>query len=212
MAANNDTVSTQTMAIAVVVALVVGFLAGVVFSSIQGGKAPAGSPAGQAAAPQGGGQFGQAPAAMAPQLASLIVSLEQRLAVNPNDAEAWVQLGNSYFDSNEFQKAINAYTRFLALKPDNANVLTDLGIMYRNVAQPEEAIKAFDRAMAADPRHVQAPFNKGIVLLNDLHDPQGAIAVWQKLADANPGVSVGGGMPLTQMIEDAKKRLAGGTP
>lgn len=213
MADDSGTVKTQTMAVAVVVALVVGFMGGVIYSSVQGGGSGGGySPAPQQAASPSPAKGGapSPPASVNPQMASNILSLEQRVAANANDAEAWMQLGNTYFDTNNFAKAINAYNRYLALQPNNPNVLTDLGIMYRNNGQPTEAIAAFDRAMAIDPQHVQAPFNKGIVLMNDVHDHQGAIAVWQKLVDANPGVTAGNGMPVSRVIEDAKKQMAEG--
>lgn len=211
MVQNSGNVTTQTMAIAVVVALVVGFLGGVIYSSLQSNAGSGASSPGQKAAapPMGGGQ-GQPQASLNPQQASAILSLEQRVAANPNDAEAWVQLGNTYFDTNNFVKAITAYNRYLTLQPNNPNVLTDLGIMYRNNGQPAEAIAAFDRAIAADPKHVQAPFNKGIVLMNDVRDHQAAIDVWQKLVDSNPGATAGNGMPITKVIEDAKKQMAEG--
>jgi len=211
MAQNNGTVTVQTMAVAVVIAVVVGFLGGVIYSSLQSnsGGAPSVQKTVSAPSPMGGGQ-GQPQASLNPQQASAILSLEQRVAANPNDAEALVQLGNTYFDTNNFVKAITAYNRYLTLQPNNPNVLTDLGIMYRNNGQPTEAIAAFDRAIAADPKHVQAPFNKGIVLMNDVRDHQAAIDVWQKLVDSNPGATAGNGTPITKVIEDAKKQMAEG--
>jgi len=208
MAQDNGNVKTQTMAIAVVVALAVGFLGGVIYSSMQSNSGTGLAPVQQtASSPMGGGQS-QPPSSLNPQQASTILSLEQRVAANSNDAEAWVQLGNTYFDTNNFVKAIAAYNHYLTLQPNNPNVLTDLGIMYRNNGQPTEAIAAFDKAIAIDPKHVQAPFNKGIVLMNDLHDHQAAIDVWQKLLDANPGATASNGMPIAQVIEDAKKQMA----
>lgn len=207
MTQKNGSVPTQTLMVSVCVALAVGFFGGVIYSSLRSDSAGPGSlqqQQGSATMPPPSG--GQPQGGLNPQQASAILSLEQRVAVNANDADAWVQLGNTYFDTNNFVKAIDAYNRYLALQPNNANVLTDLGIMYRNNGQTTEAIAAFDRAIAVDPKHVQAPFNKGIVLLNDLHDPQGAIAVWQKLVDSNPGATAGDGMPVAQLIEEVKKQ------
>lgn len=205
--------STQTLVVAVVVALVVGFFGGVIYSSMQGGHsagvASSGTQGASPAMPAAGGQE-QGQVGLNAQQASAILSLEQRVATNADDADAWVQLGNTYFDTNNFVKAIAAYNHYLTLQPKNANVLTDLGIMYRNNGQPTEAITTFDRALTVDPNHVQATFNKGVVLMNDLHDIEGAIAVWQKLVDANPGATAANGMPITQVIEDAKKQMAAG--
>jgi cytochrome c-type biogenesis protein CcmH/NrfG len=210
MAQNDGKVNTQTMAIAVVAALAVGFFGGVIYSSIQSIPSTKLPPVQQTANPPLKGGQGQPPSGLNPQQSSTILSLEQRVASNANDAEAWMQLGNTYFDTNNFVKSIAAYNHYLTLQPNNSNVLTDLGIMYRNNGQPTEAIASFDRAIASDPKHVQAPFNKGIVLMNDLHDHQAAIDVWQKLIDTNPGATASNGMPITQVIEDAKKQMAEG--
>lgn len=209
MAQNNGNVTTQTMVVAIVVALAVGFLGGVIYSSMQSTPLSGMAPNQQTASapPMAGGQSQQS-ANLTPQQASAILSLEQRVATNANDADAWVQLGNTYFDTNNFVKSIAAYNHYLTLQPNNANVLTDLGIMYRNNGQPNEAIAAFDRAIAVDPKHVQAPFNKGIVLMNDVRDHQAAIDVWQKLIDTNPGATASNGMPVSQVIEEAKKQMA----
>jgi len=210
MAQNDDSVSIQTLVVAICIAVAVGFFGGVIYSSLRSGsgnvapmgqqagrQAPAGMPPMAGGQPQGG---------LSPQQASMILSLEQRVAANANDADAWLQLGNTYFDSNNFLKAIDAYKKYLAIQPNNPNALTDLGIMYRNTGQTAEAIATFDRAMAADSKHVQAAFNKGIVLLNDMHDPQGALAVWQKLVADNPGATSGDGMPVAKLIEEVKQQ------
>lgn len=211
MAQDAGNVKTQTMVVAVVVALAVGFLGGVIYSSMQSGSGSHLAPVQQtASAPPSAGGQSQPPSSLNPQQASAILSLEQRVATNPSDADAWVQLGNTYFDTNNFMKAIAAYNHYLTLQPNNPNVLTDLGIMYRNNGQPTEAIASFDRAIAIEPNHVQAHFNKGIVLMNDLHDHQAAIDVWQKLIDTNPGATASNGMPVSQVIEDAKKQMAEG--
>ena len=66
---------------------------------------------------------------------------------NPENTEAWIQLGHVYFDTNINDKAIVAYEKSLELNPRNANVLTDLGIMYRRNGQPQKAIEKFDEAI-----------------------------------------------------------------
>lgn len=67
---------------------------------------------------------------------------------NPENTEAWIQLGHVYFDTKIYDKAITAYEKSLELKPGNADVLTDLGIMYRRNGQPQKAIEKFDEAIA----------------------------------------------------------------
>jgi cytochrome c-type biogenesis protein CcmH/NrfG len=133
--------------------------------------------------------------------AKRILALEKEVAANPNNADAWTQLGNLYFDTNNFESAIRSYKKSLALKPNNANIQTDLGVMYRRAGQPQEAIKAFEKAVQIDPKHEIARFNTGIVFLHDLNDREGALKAWQDLVDINPAAMTPGGKPLAEMIK-----------
>jgi peroxiredoxin len=47
--------------------------------------------------------------------------------------------------------------------------------MYRRSGQPRKAIENFNKAIAVNPKHETAQFNKGIVLMHDLGDRDGAI-------------------------------------
>jgi cytochrome c-type biogenesis protein CcmH/NrfG len=135
-----------------------------------------------------------------------ILELEQKTSQSPDDVAAWVQLGNLYFDSNNYTKAILAYNKSLELNPGNANVMTDLGVMYRRNSQPPEAIKAFDKAIKIDPKHETARFNKGIVLMHDLNDLAGAILAWEELVKVNPLAKGPNGRSVKELLDKLKER------
>ena len=198
-------VKKETMLWFTTIALVVGFLLGVVltvYKSSSGLPVPSAPPRSQPPPPQAGKQGPSV------ETAARIFKLEKLTNQNPNDVEAWIQLGNSYFDSENFEKAINAYQKSLALKPDDANVLTDMGVMYRRSGKPAEAVEAFDKAIAVDPRHEVSRFNKGIVLLHDLKDTQAAIRAWEELLEVNPIAMTPSGQSVDQMITQMKKQMA----
>jgi len=182
----------ENVILLVAIALVVGFFAGTAFTIYRTGSSDP-APSGTAAVSQ---------------LDRMRAALEDRTRNNPEDAEAWIQLGNLYFDSNEYKKAIFAYEKGLELNPGNADILTDLGVMYRRDGQPEKAVEAFDRAIAADSRHEASRFNKGIVLMHDLKDIEGAIAAWEELLEINPIATAPNGVSVDQLIQ--KYRAAGG--
>ena len=205
MGTGKDSVTKQTLYIVAGIALLAGFLVGVVYSSFQTDSYPVAQNNRGAAPPKAGAQQG----GLSPQQASQILALEQRVSSDPSDSAAWVQLGNTYFDASRFDKAIRAYTKYNELQPGNANVLTDLGVMFRRNGQPQEALAAFEKAIIADPRNEQARFNKGIVLMFDLRDAPGAIATWEGLMKMNPGAIAANGTPISQMIIDAKAQLSG---
>ena len=174
------------------------------------GKASERKGGGTTAAPAAGQQ--KAPVTPSPANVSRaqqehIGHLEKSLAAKPQDAARWAELGNVYFDTQQFLKAIDAYERSLALRPGNPNVLTDLGIMYREVGQYQRALTSFDQAMRADPAHENSRFNKGVVLLFDLHRHAEAKAVWQELLRLNPRATAPDGTGLRTLIEQCDKPL-----
>lgn len=187
---SNGAVSKQTLMIVAVVAMVAGFLAGVVFSSINSGPGVATGPPLPGPQQQGG-------PSLSPEQAGQILSLEQKVAANPANVQAWTQLGHVYFDSGNPPKAIRAYIKSLELSPGNADVLTDLGVMYRRNGEPYKAIESFDKAVATDPAHQIARMNKGIVLHFDLGKTEDAKKVWQTVLEINPDATAPNGQPLS---------------
>jgi len=196
MPENENNVSKQTLYICIAVALLVGFLGGVIYSD----RSP--SPGGQMAQ-----QANQPLPQQQNQIIQAIESLQFAVQQNPDNAEAWTQLGHAYFDSNQPAKAIEAYAKSLAIIPSNPPVLTDLGVMYRSNGQPDKAIESFDQALQASPGFEQALFNKGIVLYNDLGDLENALQAWRELLIVNPGAMGPNGVPVEKMVDDLSRQL-----
>jgi tetratricopeptide (TPR) repeat protein len=136
-----------------------------------------------------------------------IMALEKQASLNPGNFKIWTQLGNLYFDSNDFKNAIRAYKKSLELNQNNADVWTDLGVMYRRDGQPNEAIKAFDKAIEINPRHEIARFNKGVVLMHDLRDFENAALTWEELLKINPSARAPGGQPLRELVAQLKRSM-----
>lgn len=147
-----------------------GFLAGVLVhqamsdhsgsqaQSFQSAPAPA-----QQAAPQ------QSPAPDR-ATAARIAELEKAVIRNPSDRNAFVELGNLYFDADQAKLSIMAYENALRLKADDPSVMTDLGVMYRRDGQYQKALDCFKKTLEIEPGHPVALFNTGIVFYYDLHD------------------------------------------
>jgi cytochrome c-type biogenesis protein CcmH/NrfG len=195
----------ETMYMVAVLALAVGFFGGVVFSVLNSDS----SPPGQSVAPVQSSPIPQANV----DLSAGIAMLEKAVEANPNDVNAWIQLGNNYFDTNQYEKSIQAYGKSLALNPNNANVWTDMGVMYRRSGRPQEAIQSFDKAIEVDPQHKTARFNKGVVYLHDLKDTQAAIQAWEDLMKIDPFAMAPNGQSIDQMLVGLKKQTGqqGGT-
>lgn len=164
----------------VVVALIVGVLGGVIYSNWQRDTAQPGA-------------VGAPPSAAGVPLVNYqqqINTLEGIVAREPENRNAWVQLGNNFFGSDQPIKAIEAYDKALALDPDDPNVITDQGTMFRRVGWYDRAISNFQRAAELDPNHKQSRYNLGVVYRYDLQDFPNAIAAWESFLALNPGGSV----------------------
>ncbi|UCF97891.1 MAG: tetratricopeptide repeat protein [Spirochaetaceae bacterium] len=204
---NGKTVSSGTLIASIIAAFLVGY---VVSAFVGGFRLDAGIGGGSQRSggrQPGGWQSGDSTGQLfqqAPSRNEYIESLKQRASQNPNDREIWTELGNAYFDSDQYPEAIDAYQRSLDIDPENANVWTDIGIMYRRTGDFSQAIEAFDRAMAEDPSHEQSRFNKGIVLYYDLGDRIGAFQSWDELAKINPNFRTPGGRTILQMMGDLR--------
>ena len=128
-----------------------------------------------------------APADSAPTLASL----EAKTRAEPDNADAWVQLGLAKFDSNDFAGAVAAYRRASILAPAVANIWSSLGEAIVMAAptsgppMPDEALSAFRRAAELDAKDPRARYF--LAVKKDLDsDHEGAIAAWLALLADTP--------------------------
>lgn len=187
----------ETLWLVSLLALAVGFFGGVMFAIFKSENV---------AVPDQ--RQAQVPQAQAPDPARLnmIAALEKESQDNPDNAKTWIELGNSYFDTGQHEKSIQAYRRALEIDPNNANVWTDMGVMYRRNGNPQEAIKSFDKAIAVDPKHEVSRMNKGIVLLHDMNDMDSAIKAWEGLLAVNPVAVSPTGQSIDNMVLQMKKQ------
>lgn len=176
---------------------VFGFLAGIAFTVYKGG-APESTPSKIAE--------GQ-PQSQDNETEQAIINLEGEVTANPENFENWIRLGHLYYDANQPEKAISAYTKSMEFHSGDANLLTDLGVMYRRTKQPEKAIASFNQAIKKDPNHQPSRFNKGIVLMYDLKDAQGALDSWEELLKINPQAKTANGQPIREFVEQIKADL-----
>jgi tetratricopeptide (TPR) repeat protein len=190
-------VKKETLYLAVIIALITGFIGGIIFSAMQSTPDMI-QAANQGTAPVSADQTKKQDAILS------LVDLTQR---EPENYQAWVSLGHKYFDTQQHEKAIQAYDRALTINNMDPNVWTDMGIMYRRTKQPEKAIDCFAEALSRDPGHLIALFNTGLVNLTDLHNVEGAISAWEKAVALNPGATTPDGKSLQELLEELKQTV-----
>jgi cytochrome c-type biogenesis protein CcmH/NrfG len=198
-------IKTSNMYLIAIVTLSLGFLAGVLYTShrmasdvpaAQNTMAPPNMPAPRAMP----GAAASAKAPLTKAQSDTLAMLEQATKTNPDNVQAWTQLGHFYSDTDRYEKAIAAYQKSLALDPSRPDVWTDMGVMYRRSGKPKKAIESFDHALSLNSRHQTALYNKGVVLMHDLNDLDGAMAAWKALVKINPDAQTSDGRRISDMI------------
>jgi len=178
--------STQAYALSViclVAGIAVGYLvrgsastAATTPASTQSAATPAGMPSGQQPTPEQMAHMAQKQAE--PLLA--------KLKTDPRNAELLAQIGNTYYDAQQYQDAIAYYQKSLAIRPDNVDVRSDMGSCYFYTGDTDRAISEFDKGLKYKPSHPGTLFNMGIVKWQGRMDPAGALQAWEKLLQTNP--------------------------
>ena len=126
-----------------------------------------------------------------------------QLKTDPNNADVLAKVGNVYYDTQQFETAIDYYLRALKGNPADAGVRTDMATAYWYVGDADIAIQEFNKALSYEPNKPNTLFNLGIVKWQGKMDVEGAVAAWQKLLDTNPTYE--NKDKVTQLIAQARK-------
>lgn len=110
-------------------------------------------------------------AQQAPDLAQIhairgIEQLQTQLLVNPNNFAALSRLGDLYFESGQYQLAIQSYDKALVVNSECAGCLNDKGLAQFYIGDTEGALASFDMATVIDPDYPNAWLSKGYVLFS----------------------------------------------
>jgi cytochrome c-type biogenesis protein CcmH/NrfG len=182
-----------------------GLIIGWVLGSQQAARSgPIAAPVAQTAP----AQQSPAQAQPAPLDPARVTALQDAAAKNPKDVQSRVQLGNMFFDAEQYAQSITWYEQALAINASDPNVSTDLGVAYYYTNQPDKALAQFDRSLAIDPKHVKTLLNVGIVRAFGKQDLAGAGKAWQQVVDLAPDSPEG--MAAKKGLEGIKSAQGGG--
>lgn len=171
------------------VALSVGFLGGIFYSAFNTPSGPPGYPG-----PQTAGQAAQ----NALPGESRIEVLKQELAVNPDNINALIELGDIYFDGNRYQEAISIFNRAEEVDPVNIHVLNDLGILSMSTGNYDAALEKFKTVMDVDPSHIHSLYHIGVIH-RIKGDTDKAVETFEQILSMNPE---------PQLTEAARQEIA----
>ncbi len=173
---NSDSVKKEMVVIITIVALVSGFLGGIIYSALRSPAVPAQYPSPRATA---------VPAPDTPLPADRIAELEQELAVDPDNVKALVELGDIYFDSNRYQQGIVIFTRAEKLAPTDIHILNDLGVLHMHSGNYQTALEKFRAVLDIQPDHSHTLYYLGMVYRKQGKEEM-AIQAFEQVLGLNP--------------------------
>ena len=198
-----------------VICLLVGIAGG---WFIRGSQSPAaaatettGAPAPAAGSANAGAQT-PTPAQMQKMADTQAGPLIEKLKADPANAGLLANIGNIYYDAQQFPTAIEYYQRALKVEPANTGVRTDMATAYWYNGDADTAIAEFQKSLSYEPNKANTLYNLGIVEWQGKMDIDKAVATWQKLLDTNPNYE--GKDKVLVLMAQAKKHagVKPGTP
>jgi cytochrome c-type biogenesis protein CcmH/NrfG len=161
-----------------------GIIVGWVLGSQQAGSRQVpGAPVAASAAPASSSTGGSR---AVPVDQNRVQSLRAAAGQDPRDPKPRVELGNLYFDAEQYKDAISWYEAAMRLNPKDPDVSTDLGVAYYYEQQHDRAIQQFDHSLSLDPRHAKTLLNMGIVKAFGKQDLNGAAEAWKQVIALAP--------------------------
>lgn len=129
---------------------------------------------------------------------------QQRIEKNPEDGEAWRNLGKLYAVADQTDKAVEAYQRALELNPGDLQAKVELGFVYLNRGDLVTADKLADEVLEQNPDQPDALFLKGTTDAMYHRNRQAAIEKYERLLEVEPNYPMA---PFVrQMLTQMKQR------
>ena len=97
-------------------------------------------------------------------LAAAVISYKQVLAIEPDSADAYYNMGNIFKEQGELDEAIEACKNALGIRPDFADAYYNMGNAFQQQGKLDEAIEAYKKALTIKPGNADAYNNMGNAL------------------------------------------------
>ena len=86
------------------------------------------------------------------QLEHVIKEYKSILKDDPDNVNAWLELGDAYYRAQRYTQAIESYKKTLELDPKNVGAYVQLGNIYYDTKQPDKSIEHYRKALELKPQ------------------------------------------------------------
>jgi tetratricopeptide (TPR) repeat protein len=114
-----------------------------------------------------------------------IETYNKALAIKPDDAEAYNNMGNALQEQGKLEEAIAFYNKALSLKPDHADAYNNMGNALKDQGKLDDAIETYNKALSLKPDYAEAYNNMGVAL-KDQGKLEEAIEAYNKALSIKP--------------------------
>jgi tetratricopeptide (TPR) repeat protein len=133
---------------------------------------------------------------------------QRAVRMQPGFADAYNNLGATWYTERDFKRALQFYQRAVQLAPGVASYHTNVGFAYFSLKMPLEAAQSFRRALLMDPTIFQQNDRNGSVLQDRSVTDQGLFAFTMARSYAGAGDALKCATYLRRAIEEGYKDIA----
>ncbi|MFZ2540828.1 MAG: tetratricopeptide repeat protein, partial [Gallionella sp.] len=119
------------------------------------------------------------------QLDKAVASYRRAVALKPDYADAYYNLGNVLMDIRKLDESIASYRRAVELRPNFVDAHNNLGTSLKELGQFDNAMASYRRVLEIKPDFAEAYGNIGSIL-KDIGQIDGAIASYQHALTLKP--------------------------
>jgi len=141
------------------------------------------------------------------EVMAYIKTLQKKIESNPEDIEAWYNLGQTYIAISRFDEAVIVFGKIISIEGEKADLLGAIAqaLYYKSGQQINTQVQTYiDKALALD---INDPATNILLGMHNFisNNYQPAIDYWQRVIDSNrEGVNVAA---LKEAVTEAKNRL-----
>lgn len=114
--------------------------------------------------------------------------LRKAVEVNPNNVDAWMEIGGIYFEKRLFDEEINAFQKAVEADPKNYDAHSFLGSAYEDRGSYDRAAEEYKEALKIQPDDVESRQNLILLMIMNKDKPN-ALKEYEILQNLNPGIA-----------------------